>query len=781
MVKFHIQSFITFVFVLLFVNPFQGQDIGIGEWRTHLPYNQVIGVAVTGDVIFAATPYSMFTYNTVDNSVTRVDKVKGLSDVEIIRIGYNKKLNMVLVAYKNTNMDLIHSDGTVVNIPDIKDKDILGKKTINNIMFKDKYAYLSCGFGIVVLDMAREEIYDTYYIGPEGSFIEVFDMTFNDTSFFAATESGIYYADVNAENLADYNQWHKDMRLIHPDLTYNIIQSFAGNVYTNYYNAGEYDGDTLFAFNGTKWDYFAIDNKARHFQFMVNGDEMYMVSRNNISVFDVQGKEIHRIWKVADESIQPLSVDKGSDKYVWIGDVKKGLIKNWNVYNGEFIKLNGPGTANVFDLDAGGKNVWVAPGGRQANWGKQYMRDGVFAFIDNTWYTHNSSNIPALDTISDLVITKVDPQNPSVVFVGSWDHGLLKFVDNELQTIFTDENSTLQRWVANPKKILISGLDFDDQHNLWVANSSAPDILSVMKNDGQWRSFNLGGSLSAADVTKLIVDKTNQKWLMKRTDGYLIVFNDNNTIDNPNDDKVKVLGASTGNGGIAGSKVYSMAVDLDGEIWIGTDKGINVFYSPENVFEPGANYDARQILVPRNDGSGLADILLETETVTAIAIDGANNKWIGTDRAGVFYLSSDGIVQLAHFTISNSPLLSNSITGITIDDDGEVFIGTAKGLISYRGTATPPPKPGSEVYAYPNPVRPEYHGLIAIKGVANKSSVKITDSSGNLVFETRSEGGQAIWDGKNFDGRDAVSGVYLVFVTNDDGSSKMVTKILVIR
>ncbi len=781
MFKLYIQTIVLSVFILVLTSPFQGQDIGIGEWRTHLPYSKVIGVAVTGDVIFAATPYSMFTYDTRDNSVTRFDKVKGLSDVGITKIGFNKKLNMVLVAYENTNIDLIYSDGKIVNIPDIKDKDILGKKTINNIMFKDKYAYLSCGFGIVVLDMAREEIFDTYYIGPQGSTIEIFDMTFNDTSFFAATESGIYFADVNAENLADYNQWHKDLSLFQPNQPYNIIQSFAGKVYTNYFNGDEFDGDTMYVFNGNNWDYFDPTDMDRHFQFLARGNEMYMVGRYFVKIYDSQGNETTRIRNVAGQKISPLIIDKGSDKYLWIGDEKKGLVKNWNTYDGEYIKPNGPGTVNVFDLDAGGKNVWVAAGGRQSNWAKLYMKDGVFSFIDNTWYTHNRSNTPALDSISDLVVVKVDPKNPNVIYVGSWDHGLLKFVDNELKTIFTDKNSTLQKWVANTKKILISGLDFDNQHNLWVANSSAPDILSVMKNDGQWRSFNLGGSLSATDVGKLMVDKSNQKWLIKRSDGYIIVYSDNNTIDNPNDDKVRVLSSSTGNGAIPGSKVYSMATDLDGEVWVGTDKGVCVFYSPENIFESGADFDAKQILVPRNDGSGLADILLETETVTAIIIDGANNKWIGTDRAGVFYLSSDGIQQLAHFTTSNSPLLSNNITGIAINDDGEVFMGTAKGLISYRGTATPPPKPGSQVYAYPNPVRPEYHGVIAIKGVANKSSVKITDTSGNLVFETRSEGGQAIWDGKNFDGREVASGVYLVFVTNNDGSSKMVTKILIIR
>lgn len=781
MLKSYFHSSLLLIFIVLISAPITAQDIAIGQWRTHLPYNQVIDVALAGDVVFAATPISMFTYNIGDNSISRFGKIKGLSDVGITKIAYNKSMDMLLIAYVNTNIDILHSDGTVINIPDIKDKDILGKKSINNIMFKDKYAYLSCGFGIVVVDMGRNEIHDTYYIGPNGSTLEVYDMTFNDTSFFAATESGIYFADVNAENLADFNQWHKDTSLLYPDVSYNLIQYFGNRIYTNYYNNDNYDGDTLFVYDGQKWDFFDKENNSRHFQFMVHGDEMYLVNRYTISIFNTQGTEVSTIWKIEGESFHPLSVDKGSDKYVWIGSSSKGLIKNWSTYNGEFIKPNGPGTKNVFDLDAAGKNVWVAPGGRQSNWGKLYMKDGIFTFQDNNWYTFKRPTTPALDTISDIVVAKVDPQNPEIAYMGTWDHGLIKFVDNEINIIFTGENSSLEPWVGNSTKILISGLDFDNQHNLWVANSSAPDILSVMKNDGQWRSFNLGGSLSGTDIGKLMVDHNNQKWIIKRSDGYIIVFNDNNTIDNPADDKVKILSNATGNGAIPGSKVYSMVTDLDGEVWIGSDKGISVFYSPESIFQPGVNFDAQQILVPRNDGSGLADILLVTETVTAITVDGANNKWIGTERAGVFHLSPDGIRQLEHFTTSNSPLLSNNITGITIDEDGEVFIGTANGIISYKGRATPPPSPGSKVYAYPNPVRPGYTGVIAIKGVDNKSSVKITDSSGNLVFETVSEGGQAIWDGYSFDGRQAASGVYFVFISNSDGSEKKATKILIIR
>jgi len=780
MVRFFQNSFLLFIFLSVGIFQVKGQDIPIGDWRTHLPFSKVIDVAIAGDVVFAATEYSMFVYNQNDNSVERFDKVNGLSDVGISTIGYSKQVDALLVAYTSTNIDLIKSNGTIVNISDIRDKDILGKKTINSILFRENYAYLSCGFGIVVLDLVREEIHDTYYIGPNGDAIDVLEMTYNDTSFFAATISGIYYADIDAPNLADFNQWQKDGRLIHPNLTYNLIQNFDGKILANSYKEG-WDGDTLFYFNGQNWDYFEKGNNSRHFQFLTYDKSLFIVNRYNVAEYDKSLTKIETIYQINGEGLQPLAVDKIDGEFTWIGDNSLGLVKSWNKFTGDFIKPNGPGSVSVFDMDAGGKDVWVAPGGHQGDWAKLYKTDGVFSFLDNTWYTHNRSNTEAFDTITDMVCVKVDPRNSNTVYVGTWDKGLIKFKNNELETIYTPENSSLGYWTASPTKTLVSGLDYDSQNNLWVANTSAPDILSVMKTNGEWRSFNLGGAYSGIDVTELLVDAYDQKWIMKRKDGFLLVYTDNGTIDNPADDEVKLLTKATGNGNIPGSKVYSFASDLDGEVWVGTDEGICVFYSADNIFESGQNFDAQQILVPRNDGSGLADILLESEVVTAIAVDGANRKWIGTERAGAFLLSDDGIEQLAHFTTSNSPLLSNNVSSITINSDGEVFFGTSSGIVSFRGTATPPTPTNSDVYAFPNPVRENYTGLIAIKGVENNSSVKITDTYGNLVYETTSEGSQAIWDGYNFDGARVATGVYLVFVTNDDGSEKMMTKILVIR
>lgn len=766
---------------IIFSSTLFSQQIGIGQWRTHLPYQKVIDVVTNNNVVYAATPFNIFTYNSGDNRIERIDKVKGLNDIGISKIAYNVKTSSLLIAYSNTNMDLIKKDGSIINISDIKNKEILGNKTINNIEFRDDLAYLSCGFGIVVLDINMLEIKDTWYIGPDGGFINVQDITYNDTAFFAATEEGIYYARIDTPNLADFNQWHKDNRLPAPDLFFNQIETFDGAIIANY-QSDEYASDTLYRFDSTSWNYFLSENHSKHFQLNATHEKLLIAERNSVEVIDKNPDNSFKIWKPNEMPLNPLSADMDDTGDYWIGDSYFGLIKAWNRgWSGERIRPNGPGTPNIFDMDAGGKNVWVVAGGHNSNWGKIYMRDGVFSFVDDTWTTHNHKNTAAFDTISDFVCVKTDPLNHDVTYVGTWGKGLIKFENGDVTTIYNQNNSTLRPWIAANYLTLVSGLDYDNEGNLWVANSGSPSLLSVLLPNGDWKSFNLGGGLSGIDISTMMIDHQNQKWIIKRKEGFLIVFNDNNTFDNPADDQVKTLGSSSGHGGIPGTGVFAMATDQDGEVWIGSDKGICVFSSPELIFTPGADFDAHQILVPRNDGSGLADYLLETEEVTAITVDGANNKWVGTERAGLFQFTPDGLKELHHFTAENSPLLSNSIIDITINDEGEIFIGTTNGIISYKGEATPPKPTNKDVYAYPNPVRPDYTGPIAIKGLVNNADVKITDSYGNTVYSTKSEGGQAIWNGNSLNGSSVASGVYLVFVTNSDGSQKIVTKILVIR
>jgi len=769
----------VFTLLLILILPLISQSqIAIGQWRDHLPYSKTISVADAGNLVYCATPYSLFFLDKAENSVQRLTKVNGLSDIGISTIAYNEAYETLLIAYTNANIDLVKGN-TIVNISDIKRKPILGNKTINNIMFIDNFAYLACGFGIVVLDIEKEEFPEpTYFIGPDGSQVNVMDVAFGMDSLFAATEVGIYKADINSPNLADYSSWSVDTRL-HPNLFFNQAEFFNGDLIVNNENEG-YNRDTTFLYNFTthQWGYFPGANHLKKPSIKTAYDQLLITSEGAVSIFNSSLEMTYNIYSPGERFINPQDATIDGEGMKWIADNGWGLIKTESGYSAEFIEPNGPFSASVFDMSLQGQNLWVAAGGRTSTWGKMYNPDGLYSFENESWQSYNKYlGVAAFDTISDVVCVAVDPFSPNRVFAGVWRQtGLIEFIDGQLTTIYDESNSSLEKWPA-ANAIAISGVAFDNQNNLWVANSGAASLISVKEPNGTWTSFHLGAGVSGTDIGKMMVDSYGQKWVLMRTDNALLVFSDNNTISDPTDDQTKVLSNSAGNGDLPGNKILSFAQDLDGELWIGSDEGIGIIYSPENVFT-GGNYDAQRPLV---DVGGYVQYLLESETVTAITVDGANKKWIGTERAGVFYLSEDGTEEIEHFTEENSPLYSNSIIGISISASGEVFFGTDRGIISYKGQATPPTPTNTEVVAYPNPVKEGYEGVIAIKGLVQNADVKITDISGALIYATQAEGGQAIWNGYSFNGSRAHTGVYLVFATNDDGSESIVTKILVIN
>jgi sugar lactone lactonase YvrE len=760
------------------------QEVGIGQWREHLPYSSTISVTEGNDRIYCATPYSLFYLNKNDNSINRMTRISGLSDMGIQKIDFSKENNTLVIAYSNTNIDLVKGN-FIINMPDIINSNAITpeEKTITNILFIGKKLYLSCGFGIVVIDLKAEEVEDTWYIGPNGSHLRVYDLIYNDTSFIAATQSGIYYADINDPALAYFGSWTKDNSLLFPDAEYNLIEINAGKIFTNKYNSS-YASDSIIYSDGIQWHYtdaFSHDNVNAMKSF---NDILYITYTYSAKGYDANLEQIYNLWTYDVEQgprCKEIFVEK-NDK--WIADERKGLVHQMD-WGFDFIIPNGPQKAEVFDISASGTSVWSVPGGRNLSWGNIWEKGYVSSFVNEDWKTYSRLDYEAIDTVRDMVSIAINPKNDNQIFAGSWWRGMLEFNNSGLVNVYNEQNSSLGfNLIEGSPVIKVGGLDFDENGYLWASNSGAENALSVRipdgTKDGKWKSFYLGSFTSGKDIGEVTVDPVGQKWLVMRTEKTIAVFNDNGTIDNTSDDQVKKLTSAQGNGAIPGNKIYSIASDNDGEVWIGTDAGVAVFYSPENIFS-NYNFDAQRILIPRNDGTGLADILLEFETVTAIAVDGSNKKWIGTDRSGVFFLSDDGLEEIHHFTKDNSPLFSNNITSIAINDNGEVFFGTAKGLISYKGEATPGSTKNTDVYAYPNPVRPGYSGPIAIKGLVENASVKITDVNGSLIFSTIAEGGQAVWNGNSFGGGRAQSGVYLVFISNDDGSETQVAKILIIN
>jgi ligand-binding sensor domain-containing protein len=733
-------KFFTFLLASWLVSSFAlAQDgVSIGQWRTHLPYQKVIGVEPIGNTIYAATEYELFYYDTEDNSTHIINKINGLSDIGISTIRYNESQRKLFVAYTNANVDLVDREGNVTNMSDIKDKNIVGNKNINHVYFEGDLAYVACGFGIVVFDLKKEEVKDTYYIGNQGDAVNVTDIAFFNGRIYASTDNGMYYASQNTPNLANYSAWHFDSSLIHPHFAYTEMEVFNGKLYLNY--DGGYLKDTLFVYDGNRWGYFNKQDGNQKYELRAYDDQFVIANRYNVSVLDRNLNEIHNIFSPGGY-IEPCSVARDNSGNYWIGDTHRGLIMTSDGWNSMDVKPNGPASKNVFELQACDEQVWIATGGHAANWGKRYMKEGVARF-DGFWTILNSTTLPDFNEYSDFVCTATDPRDPSVTYVGTWGNGILKFNGNDLVEVYDDSNSTLERWVEDPNLINISGLAFDSKGNLWVANTGATKLLSVMERNGTWRSYNLGGSLSGTYIGTLLVDDNDYKWIIRRG-GDVIVFNDNGTLDNTADDRTVSLNTAVGSGHLAGA-VNCLAVDQNGAVWAGTNNGPCLFTNTKTIFT-GSNFDAIQKEVPRNDGTNQYDYLFAGSNVLSMAaVPGTNELWFGLE-SGAYLMSFDQKPKEIHcFNTDNSPLLDNAVTTMAIDKSGEVFFGTGNGIISYRGEAATPVDEVSDVVAYPNPVRLGYTGLVGIKGLVANSLVRITTVDGAFVTQLISEGGQAV-------------------------------------
>jgi len=754
--------------LVLFITAAMAQKSAIGEWRVHLPYNSAIAVAEGNNKIYCANKSGMFYLDNDDNSIHRFSTTEGLAETRINTINYHKGLGVLVIAYENSNIDLMDDDDHVYNIADIKEKNIPGAKDINHISFIGNYAYLSCGFGIVVLDLTKKEIKDTWYIGPNGTSIEVYDLISNGKSFYAGTKNGLYKSIEGSMHLSNFSSWEK--QALKPNSTFSALAWVDDKLFAN--SSGGYDLDTVFVFNGSSWSYLQKFNSFKVFDLETANHRLLLTNRFSVEIYDTSKtrQEMYFGYYYDPVSVQSI-IDK--DGNIWIADMNVGLVKCTNGKFGNIVP-NGPFSSDVVALSSNGNELWAVSGGVDDTWNNTYNQNGVYSFIDEKWNYYNKNNQHILDTVYDFVSVLAIPNDHRHAYVGTWSHGLLEIneASSKIITIYGENNSSLQKNIIG--RLRIGGMALDKENNLWISNTEANRPLSVKKADNTWQSFSIPG-VNNSTTSTILIDAYNQKWIILPRGKGLAVFSDNNTLSNTSDDLSKVLDKTAGNGKLPSTEVLSIAEDLDEQIWVGTGAGVVVFYSPGNVFS-GQNFDAEPIYIQQD---GYTQYLLETESVSAIAIDGANRKWLGTKNSGVFLMSNDGTKQIYHFTEENSPLLSNSINSIAINHEtGEVFFGTEKGIISFMGDATEGKEEYSNVKVYPNPVRPEYTGLIAIRGLVKNANVKIADASGGLVYETFALGGQAVWNGRNFAGERVSSGVYFIYISNEDGSKTKISKLL---
>ncbi len=753
----------------------QAQERVLGTWKVFNPNRSTIVICDAGDRVYNASGKGFFSYEKQSGAIQLYDKNTGLSDVNIKTMAYHPEAKTLVVAYTNSNLDIIENGTDIYNIPDFKTENTSGSFLINHISFNGNKCYISSNVGISEINLEKKEISNTYIIGNGGASVNVYASASDGSKIYAATAQGLKYAPLSSGNLQNFNAWQTyDTAQGLQKVAFSNVETLNGKVYASSIGVG-FRPDTIFRLNAGNWQPVYYNGNDSVINLNVWNGTLYFSTWDNDSTKGKNGKiDANDVLSVNPSvgHVRPTGWFF-SEGHSWEGDYWAGLYKNNQMGYLENVVPNGPFSSDAFDLSISNSGaLYVTAGGVDGSWGMLYNSAGFYKYENGSWKNINQYTQPALTDRNDLLSSVTSPNGKT--YVASFRKGLIEYINSADQVnVYDRSNSPIEPNAGDLNRDAITALAVDNNGVLWMTNAGASKPIKGLKPDGSWVEYSI--PYSVALMKKIVIDRNGQFWMPVRRNGEgLLVWDNNGTLDNLSDDKSRLLTTGDGYGALPDGQCFCVAEDKEGNIWVGTNAGIGVFYCPGSVLTNGC--DADQIKVERD---GYIGYLFGTESVRAIAVDAANRKWVGTTN-GLWLISADGKDELLKFTVDNSPLPDNQITDIVIDDrTGEVFISTIGGLVSYQGDAMGACEDCDGALVYPNPVKPDYDGPIAIKGLVEDAYVKITDVNGTLIYQGKANGTQMIWNGKGYKGERAKSGVYLVFSSTDKGKEKQVAKILV--
>ena len=760
--KIKILTFFCFIFLL---GNIQAQ---VGTWKTYLAYHHATMVVETPNHIFAVYDGSLLSYSPADDEIRTYSKRNGLNDTDIRKIAYHPTEKALIIVYSNANIDIFLGENNVYNLSFIKDFPSIQDKTVYNLEIIGNYAYISTAFGIVVIDVKRKEIKDTYRLG-----IPVKSVCQHGDSIYAATTEGIKRAKITS-NLLDKENWKSITAVL------NSLHEVTQLLFFK---------DQMIFVSWSMAFYIRPDGEAQPFinsqtdsvrYIIIHNDNLIAVSNNN-TIFTSDLTNFTNI------PLPAYSIDcRNSKNQYWLASGEAGLIGFTKLpESSEFkvnvsdIKINSPKRNLNMYMTFTANKLLVTGGGKSSN---RFNTPGTLMVLENgQWYNFDEKAISEKTGLPclDLMSVAVDPLDPDHYFVGSWGEGVYEFKNNEFVNLYSFTNSSLLTAIEGSNRyVRVDGLIFDKNNNLYMVNGGVKDGLSIFLNQKDWKN-SYYPPLASSDPDRILISSTNQKWFnfFRGARAGIMVLDEKGTIGDASDDQVAYSGQFVDQDGedIKATVYLAMAEDYDGLIWVGTDNGPIFFSSADQVNRGVCN----RIVLKDEYDSGYRP--LEGLKITAIAVDGGNRKWMGTASSGVFVVDRTK-ERIEYFTTDNSSILSNTINSIAINGQtGEVFIGTDKGLCSYQSEAIDSGTEYSNVYAYPNPVRPASSSQVVITGLVRNSTVKITDLAGNLMQEGISMGGQYVWNCADRFGMIVKAGIYLVFAATPNGSQGVVTKIMVIK
>lgn len=755
-------------------------------WNYHLSNIKTFDVVRGEGKIYFLSEGGIFYYNLEDSRVESLSKIDGLSGSDIRNIEYNHQTKSLIVIYESSMVDIVFENNKVYSLSDIQRKNIAGNKLIYNATCHNEICYLACGFGIVVIDLIKLEIKDSFIIGDNGEYMQVFDIAIDDEHIYAGTPNGIKYAPINSNNLLDYSNWnYLDAENVER-YNYNILEMGAGRLWA-VHNSEQWLSDKIISRHEPElWfpehAHIAVVNSLK-----TNGNFQVITGTNssNINTVYVYLKDVgtaHQLtqypFMIEKLPIAPKSAIIDDEGTLWIADYNYGAIRYKN-NQFEQISPEGPIDNNAFSMHYTNNMLWIAAGGHDLAWNQVYNPALIQNYSNGNWDYYNRITHPELKDHFDIIQVLSYPGNPNKILAATWGGGILEFENGSLVKQYNEENSTLRNIMPGYYN-RVGGMAFDTKGNLWVSNSEVEKTLHVKKPDGTWEGFLLPEIAFNYKIGKVLVTKNDQVWMLiprEKTYGLYVMSTDGKQQKHLN--VMSYFSNGTEEIFVNMNNVYDITEDANGHIWVGTSKGVAVYRDPQNVFSKNPYY-ADQPGVNRNDG--IYHPLLEQNTITSILVDGGNQKWCGTRNAGLFLISEDGTEELLNYTIDNSNLISNSIISLEYDGDkGTLYAGTDLGLVSFQTDSKNAYERFTDVYAYPNPVPSNYQGNIYITGMMENTNVKITTISGRLVYETTSVGGQAVWDGCDLAGNKVQTGVYLALCASEDGQESTIAKIVFIR
>lgn len=745
---------------------------GIGDWRLYPAYHNATYSQIAGDKVYVLASGALYSYNKSDNEVRLYDKINTLSDIDITYIAYSNDIKALVIIYSNANIDILYDNEDIYNLSDFKNN-TLPNKDINGINIQGTTAYLSTEFGIVEIDLENLEFRNTYKTG-----FDTYCTYLYKDKLFCGTKTGLYCCDTT-KNMLDKNNWVKKNNYFIKaiceldGLLYCYLDDFGIYSYTPDNNILK---DVIYN-HGEKYN-----------TIYSTGNEIIASAKKKTTV--ITGPQKVTVYKNSNSN---HILKYGND--LWDCKGYKGIVK-CEIKDGNIVEIDTPVIPNSpirnyceFMQFTSDDKLLVAGG--NINFFDITFYDGTlmeYDYMDDRWINLPEDTIKKVTGIPYLNLCSIDedPTEPGHYFASSFGYGIYEFRNGEFIKHYSIHNSPLETVVPGSNKyVRVSMVKFDNEGNLWCINTGVKDIIKILKKDGTWTTLPYKLIEYLPTIVDPIIDSRGWLWITSlQGEPGLFCAKMNGTPFDTSDDESKVwLHKFTNQDGTNYDvyQVYALTEDQNGKMWVGTNIGLFVIDNPQKFFNDGI---FKQIKVPRNDGTGLADYLLNGTYIKAIKVDGANRKWIGTNDNGIYLVSADGLETIHHFTTENSPLPSDCIESIAINEkSGEVFIGTKMGMASYMSDATHPQEKLNEsnIHAYPNPVRADYSGNISITGLTHDCNVKIVDASGFLINEGTSLGGQYSWNGRNNRGEKVASGVYYVLTYDSNGDEGVATKILITR